>query len=281
MFARRAAAKGDRARRARERTPRSPAGAYPLAAIRSRLRTSHHGYHRSTARPVRRGPCRNPRADRGRRQRRAEADRPHELPALRHPRARPRSARRADPPGLLLRHARPGPQQGRRRRARAARPGQGRGLGRQAAARRAGGHPSRDADVGQPRRRGRRDARGLCLLGDAEGRRLDRRGQRGSPRRSGAEQGLLQGAARRSTRSTRPRASASTISRPSDRSSSSSSRRTPRGCVAGWSPRCGCTPTGRACSSCRPGARGTRPSRSPPKAGPSSPAAASTSRASR
>ena len=47
--------------------------------------------------------------------------------------ARRRSARGADPPGVLLRHARPDAQQGRRRRPGATDPGQGRRLGRQAA----------------------------------------------------------------------------------------------------------------------------------------------------
>ena len=91
-------------------------------------------------------------------------------PALDRRGARRRPARRADPPGLLLRHARP------RRSssagvvvARPPRPGQGRRLRRQAAAGRAGRPPEAPAALARLRRRGRRHARRLRLLGVAEG----------------------------------------------------------------------------------------------------------------
>ena len=166
------------------------------------------------------------------------------------------SARGADPPGLLLRHARPRARQARRRRARPPDPGQGRRLGREAAAGRAGRAAGRAAPVGELQRRGRRAARRLRLLGDDEGRARPERRQSAARRRAAAAQALLEGAARVLRRRTRPRASElDDLVDPRARSSCSSSRSRRRSSAAGSSPRCGSTPTARACSSSRRGAR--------------------------
>ena len=110
------------------------------------------------------------------RQRRAEADRARVRSAESGGGAGAGSSRGADSPGVLLRHARSRAERRGRGRAGAEDPGEGRGLGRQAApgrSRRAAGEPPQ---VSQPRRRGRRDARRLRVLGDVEGQ--DRRPRR-------------------------------------------------------------------------------------------------------
>ena len=80
-------------------------------------------------------------ARQGLEERRAEADHPHGEQQGGGRGAGPRSARRADPPGHLLRHPRPRPQPGRRRGALPPHPGQGRRLRREAATGRAGDLP--------------------------------------------------------------------------------------------------------------------------------------------
>ena len=79
------------------------------------------------------------RAPRRLRQRRAEADRPRGAPAIDGERPRHGSARGADPPGLLLRHARPDAQRARAWSSAPAASRAGRRLGGEAAAGRAGG----------------------------------------------------------------------------------------------------------------------------------------------
>ena len=84
--------------------------------------------------------------------------------------ARDRPARRPDPPGLLLRHARPDARLARSRRARATRAEEGRRLGGQAPPSRAKRASRDDAEVAELWHRGRRDARGFRLLGLDEAR---------------------------------------------------------------------------------------------------------------
>ena len=192
------------------------------------------------------------RAVEGRRQRRVEADGAGAAPALDRRGARARSARGADPPGLLLRHARARSRRPRRGRPRAANPGQGRRLDRQAApgdAERAAGGA---AAVGRIPRRGGRAPRWLRLLRDAQGlARRGRRAQRGQ-RDAPAAEALLEGAAAALSRRTRRRGSALddlTVLGPIfvlklrlDAAGAS---------VAGSWRRCGSTRTAPASSSCR------------------------------
>ena len=121
---------------------------------------------------------------------------PADCPAHGGEGARHRPAGRADPAGLLLRHARPRAQRERRRRARAPRPGQGRRHRRQAAAGRPAGAARGAPPLAELRRRGGRDAGRLRLLRLVQGSALRAARARDPGRRATDPQALLQGAAR-------------------------------------------------------------------------------------
>ena len=191
---------------------------------------------------------------------------PHQRSTIDGARARP--ARRADPPGLLLRHARPRARRARRRRPRAPDPGKGRRLDRQAApgraeraARRSCG--ARPASASRSTRCPAGSSARRTLKGTPRpGRRAGARRRRKLPLRklfSKEQRAVLSPRMRR-------KGSGSTTSRSSGRSSSSSCASTPAGArPRGSSPRCGSTRTARASSSSRRGARRPRRSRSRPR----------------
>ena len=146
--------------------------------------------------PVPRSARGDARADPGRRQRRAEAHDRRDRSVRDARGARHRSARRAHPSGLLLRHARPRSGRRRRRGASAADPGRQRRHDREAPAR-----GPRCAARGPPRRphlrrRGRRDAGRVRLLGVDEGARDEREGPRGGEGRQPPPQAPHEDAAR-------------------------------------------------------------------------------------
>ncbi len=187
--------------RARHRLKPGPSrGSDDLAGSDYRRRYTHrreqHGDDRAHAEEtVRRRSGSRPRAREAVRQRRAEADRARVRSAESGGGAGAGSSRGPDSPGVLLRHAEARAQRRGRGRAGAEDPGKGRGLGGQAAtgrSRRAAGEP---AQVSRPRRRGRRDARRLRVLGGVE--RQDGRPCRQACRcwRSPDSQALLEGAA--------------------------------------------------------------------------------------
>ena len=118
---------------------------------------------------LRPGPDEGDRADQGLRQRRAEAHGAGDGTPLDRGGARDGSARRADPSGVLLRHAGSDAEPARRRRSRPAGAEEGGRLRRQAPAGRPVPAPGGRAQVAGVRRRGRRDARRLRLLGVDEG----------------------------------------------------------------------------------------------------------------
>ena len=108
-----------------------------------------------------------------------------------------------------------------------AHPGQGRRLGREAAAGRAVGAPGGAARLDRLPRRGRRAARRLRLLGDAEADARRRRGQEDGGRRAPGAQALLEAAARALRRAC-AEGSSSTTCRSSGRSSCSSCASRPK-----------------------------------------------------
>ena len=183
---------------------------------------SHGSTPRASPTHPRRPPPGAARADEGCRQRRAQAHDPRVQPALGRQLSRHGPARRPDPAGLLLRHARPRARRRRRRRPGAARPGQGgrhRGEAAAGRAERASGGAAGVADV---RGRGGRDARGLRLLRVAQGGPKDRDAVKATV---AGERRCASSSARssaRCSRSTPPRASRSRTSPCSARSRSSS-----------------------------------------------------------
>ena len=120
---------------------------------------------------------------------------PESRPALGRPGARDGPARRPDPPGVLLRHPRPDPQRARAGRPGATRAGEGRRLGRQAAAGRPERLPPSCAQLAELRRRGRRDAGRVRLLGLDEARAAASHVRDAVRGRAPAAQALLEGTA--------------------------------------------------------------------------------------
>jgi hypothetical protein len=147
------------------------------------------------------------------RERRAQADHSRVRPAIGHRGPTTRSARLAGPPGGVLRHPRPGAQPAGPGRSGPAGPAKGRRLGREAAARRPGRAPPDAPWFTELRRRGRRHARRVRVLGIAQGpvERIAR--PRGARRRTPHPQTVQEGATsvlrRPRTRRARPRRSGS------------------------------------------------------------------------
>ncbi len=158
-------------------------------------RLQRHGQERGTHSRGARSVARAPRAREPVRQHRAEGDRPRPPDAFGDDGTGHRPARRAGPPGVLLRHPRSPAQPGRRRGAGTAGPGAGERLDREAASGRAGRPARRGPQVAQPRGRGRRDEGFARVLGLDEAHPGARRGAVDDPRGQADPQALLQGAA--------------------------------------------------------------------------------------
>ncbi len=168
------------------------------------------------------------------------------------------SAGGSDPPGVLLRHAGPDAQRARRRRSCPARAGR-RATTRSSSCARSSRPSCRGRVRRSPslRRRGRRDARRLRLLGLDEGDARHDRRPGGDGRRATVSQAVLEGAARvlRRARARGHRARRPLRAGPDLRAQAEVRAR--RGSTASWSPRCGCTPTARGIlelsTKCAPG----------------------------
>ena len=200
-------------------------------------------------------PRRAARPDPRRRQRRAQAHRARGRPALDGGGARHGSARRPDPPGLLLRHAGPGAQPRRASwsargacRARATTPSSSSARSSRRAARRAA--PVARASASRSTRCRAASSAPASLKGVAGGGAV----KASVERRRGRCASCSPRSSAPSTPSTRPTASSSTTSSVLGPIFVLKLKFTPKDFAASSSRRCGSTPTTRASSSCRPSA---------------------------